>query len=112
MSDLMHSIKPVKAALHMIAEERQRQIILEGWSSKHDDAHTGDELACAAACYVAPEYKRFTFIDDASPDLWPWDDDWWKPTPDDRIRELVKAGALIVAEIERLQRAALAQGEG
>lgn len=30
--------------------------------------------------------------------------DGFKPTPDDRIRELVKAGALIVAEIERLQR--------
>lgn len=36
--------------------------------------------------------------------IWPWDKSWWKPTPDDRIRELIKAGALIAAEIDRLQR--------
>jgi hypothetical protein len=35
---------------------------------------------------------------------WPWDKGWWKPTPDNRIRELEKAGALIAAEIDRLQR--------
>lgn len=28
---------------------------------------------------------------------------WRKPTPDDRVHELVKAGALIAAEIDRLQ---------
>ena len=33
---------------------------------------------------------------------WPWNVVWWKPTPDDRIRELAKAGALIAAEIDRL----------
>jgi len=33
----------------------------------------------------------------------------WKPTPDDRVRELVKAGALIAAEIDRLNYRA---GEG
>ena len=38
------------------------------------------------------------------PPTWPWDESWFKPTPDDRIRELVKAGALILAEIDRLQR--------
>jgi hypothetical protein len=31
-------------------------------------------------------------------------DEWWKPT--NRRRDLVKAGALILAEIERLDRAA------
>jgi hypothetical protein len=35
---------------------------------------------------------------------WPWDREWWKPTPNNRIRELAKAGALIAAEIDRLQR--------
>lgn len=44
---------------------------------------------------------------DASvPTDWPWDDEWWKPVPDDRVRELTKAGALIAAEIDRLLRAA------
>ncbi|MFN3321313.1 MAG: hypothetical protein ACK43M_21435, partial [Allorhizobium sp.] len=37
-------------------------------------------------------------------ELWPWGIEWWKPT--DRRRDLVKAGALIIAEIERLDRAA------
>lgn len=36
--------------------------------------------------------------------MWPFSQEWWKPTPDDRIRELAKAGALIAAEIDRLQR--------
>ena len=35
--------------------------------------------------------------------MWPWDLEWFKPSPYDRIRELVKAGALIAAEIDRLQ---------
>jgi hypothetical protein len=34
--------------------------------------------------------------------LWPWDPKWWKPTPEDRIRELEKAGALIAAAIDSL----------
>ena len=43
-------------------------------------------------------------VDGHSVYLWPWKEAWWKPTPEDRIRELVKAGALIVAEIDRLRR--------
>jgi hypothetical protein len=38
-----------------------------------------------------------------SPARWPWSQDWWKPT--NPRRDLVKAGALIAAEIERLDRA-------
>jgi hypothetical protein len=34
----------------------------------------------------------------------------WKPSPDDRFRELVKAGALIAAEIDRLLRAKSTDG--
>ena len=39
---------------------------------------------------------------EACPDDWPWSDKWWKPK--DKIRDLVRAGALIAAEIDRLQR--------
>lgn len=42
----------------------------------------------------------------APPRCWPWHIDWWKPS--DPRRNLVKAGALILAEIERLDRASLA----
>ena len=102
----------MKTGIELIAEERQRQISQEGWTTEHDDEHSEDELARAAACYSIPHWERelqfratasesrFTYVDR----IWPWDAKWWKPTPKDRIRELVKAGALIVAEIDRLQR--------
>lgn len=89
--------------IELIAAERQRQIEQEGWTPEHDAEHGKGELAEAAACYAMPERARQTGVSDL---LWPWDEKWWKPTPNDRIRELVKAGALIAAEIDRLQRVA------
>ena len=88
-------------AIELIAAERIRQVEEENWSEQHDDCHRSDELARAAACYAMPRFfRKRVFLGT----YWPWHSTWWKPTPDDRIRELVKAGALIVAEIERLQR--------
>lgn len=92
----------MKSAIDLIQAERVRQGSL-GWDPGHDDEHTDDELAKAAAVYATPGYARRE--SGGVPTLWPWHRKWWKPVPDDRIRELVKAGALIVAEIERLQRA-------
>lgn len=77
--------------------ERRRQIDVEGWSPMHDDTHDLGELAKAASCYAVGVAWR-----------WPWNELSWKPG--NRRRDLVKAGALIIAEIERLDRAALAQG--
>lgn len=108
----------MKTAIELIAEERQRQIEVEGWTPEHDQYHAGGELANAAACYaLAASWRKIyrPIVTDKTPPLlgahtlmsgtmiWPWLPDWWKPTPNDRIRELVKAGALIAAEIERLQ---------
>lgn len=93
---------PEKNAIALIAAERQRQVEAEGWTPEHDDGHQDGEIALAAACYAIPD--RELGVDFLSR-LWPWGWDGWKPTPDDRIRELVKAGALITAEIDRLQRA-------
>lgn len=90
-------------AIEMLIKERERQLNEEGWTTEHDDTHIGYELSLAAGSYIAP-----VFIDDNRiPVQWPWDKEWWKPSPDNKIKELVKAGALIIAEIERLQR----QGE-
>lgn len=89
-----------------IVSERLRQISDEGWSIKHDDKHRNGELAAAAACYAMSallSMKRWTGSRQFWRDLWPWDSGWWKPR--DRRRDLVRAGALIVAEIERLDRA-------
>jgi hypothetical protein len=63
-------------------------------------------LAYAAFAGLSPE-ERLLYA--APPPMWPWKPDWWKPSPgtdeEARIRELAKAGALIAAEIDRLQRA-------
>lgn len=92
-------------AIALIVAERERQKTVEQWSERHDDTHGSEQLARAAACYAMPAWMREEDLTDAHPRNWPWAASYWKPTPDDRIRELVKAGALIVAEIERLQRA-------
>ena len=93
------------AAVDVVAE-RQRQISKEGWTPEHDDQHDKGQLAEAASCYAdASVYAGLYGEAPPNPsDDWPWDWDYWKPT--DRRRMLVKAGALILAEIERLDRAA------
>ena len=65
--------------------------------------HDRDELSAAAACYAYFGWVKPS--NGMAPTEWPWDAEWWKPT--DRRRDLVKAGALILAEIERLDRATL-----
>jgi hypothetical protein len=86
-------------ALLDIANERQRQQMVEGWTPEHDDAHDSGEMARAAVCYADPLNESR----ENPPPKWPWDARWWKPK--DRRRDLVRAAALIVAEIERLDRA-------
>jgi len=80
---------------------------------KSDDEWVDGELALAATSYVMPADRRVLtdFTKDAHPIEWPWDDEWWKPTPNDRIRELTKAGALIAAEIDRLMRASAVRAD-
>jgi hypothetical protein len=85
----------------LIAAERQRQIDVEGWTPEHDDLHSAGELQQAARCYMSS--RAGTYFLDHVPSSWPWDYDWWKPS-DDPIRNLTKAGALIAAEIDRLNR--------
>ncbi len=88
-------------ALWDIRSERQRQVDEEGFKPKHDDRHDDGALSQAAAAYAIAGIDG---LQSRAEKLFPWEDNWWKPT--DRRRDLVKAGALIVAEIERLDRAA------
>ena len=107
--------------VELISAERARQVSKEGWTAEHDDCHTSGELARAAVCYASPcpvYVTEYRFGGYAFADPWPWTDDgsdkrqWWDGSPqhaasyskDKRIRLLVKAGALIAAEIDRLQR--------
>lgn len=95
--------------IELIAAERRRQIETKGYTPQHDDAHTGSELAQAAACYAQIEtmlirdYSDLNLINDWARANWPWDESTLKVNRDP-VRMLVKAGALIIAEIDRLQR--------
>lgn len=95
----------MKTGAELIAEERERQIAAEGFTAAHDDCHVSDELVMAARAYALPPEQRRGMFDPTDARVWPWDETWWRPTPNDRVRELVKAGALIAAEIDRLNRA-------
>ncbi|EOZ5946380.1 TPA: ead/Ea22-like family protein [Escherichia coli] len=89
------------AAAADVLAERKRQVTAEGWTPGHDDEYEHGELADAAGCYALSS-ELFDCAGEP-PRPWPWPDEWWKPT--NRRRDLVKAGALILAEIERLDRA-------
>ncbi|MBI6882382.1 hypothetical protein [Pseudomonas putida] len=79
-------------ALEMIAAERQRQIEVKGYTPEHDDEHILGEIAEAAAEF-------------ASPDMWLEPHSWaYKKGEHTRLQQLAKAGALIVAEMERIMR--------
>ena len=138
----------MKTGIELIADERQRQIEVEGWTPEHDDEHNDQSLQRAANCYadassnilsalewattkgvefarrhektkeiladleeIKADPLKYHYGRDDNGQLkpprfdWPssWNTSWWKPSADP-IRNLVKAGALIAAEIDRLQR--------
>lgn len=101
-------MKISEAALDVLLEcDRQEEV--EGFTASGDDKYTDFQLARAAAAYVLnatykePSRQR-SARNEWAPGNWPWSRAFWKPTT--RRRDLVKAGALIIAEIERLDRAA------
>lgn len=95
----------------LIAKERKRQIEVEGWDAEHDEDHTSMCLATAGASYALDVVSKHAEVSKGwkeifkqrSIELWPFDEEWFRPTPDDPVRQLVKAGALIAAEIDRIQ---------
>jgi hypothetical protein len=99
----------------LIAMERERQIKKEGWTPEHDNAHTGFQLTLAAIAYAAAavgtEVKaklyNLCFHKPKAPkwtDPWPWDTAFDKRKKHNRKKCLVVAGALIAAELDRLER--------
>lgn len=101
----------MRRGVELIFLERERQIIKEGYTAAHDDLHTECELAVFAACYALdvaaktgeaelPVQAKYAH---AAGVLLPFDRRWWKPELDP-VKQLTKAGALIAAEIDRLQR--------
>lgn len=88
--------------------ERQRHAEVEGWTDEHDDDHDLGELADAAAVYSMSPAGREKYEADRMapkkwpPAWWPWQHQWFKPK--DRRRDLVRAGSLLIAEIQRIDR--------
>jgi len=91
-----------------ILKERERQEAVEGWTPAHDDEHDQCELSLAGAVYAlsgsADSALRQDARQSAIRELWPFQNHWFKPTGG--REDLVKAGALIAAEIDRLDRLA------
>lgn len=87
----------MKSGFELITEERKRQVEVEGWTPEHDDQHTTEDLVSAAACYL-------NAMDEHEPvkRRWPWALEWWKPK--DRVRNLVRSGALYLAANDRDRR--------
>lgn len=112
-------------ALRSIARERERQVLMEGFNADHDSHHYSGELAIAGSWYALNSIcygKDFVGIGSVQNSLsnhfsgehswckWPFDDGWWKPS--NRRADLVKAAALIAADIDRLDRAQLDEDGG
>ena len=98
-------------AIDDILAERQRQIEVKGWTPEHDDAHDAGDLAGAGAAYaINAACLLHPLAGDAClepPPCWNFEPEAWKPNYGDNPRgDLVKAAALILAEIEKMDRAA------
>nr|WP_315596122.1 hypothetical protein [uncultured Cupriavidus sp.] len=94
------AIHETEASRDVLAE-RHRQISAEGWTPKHDDKATDGALSLAAATYAL---HGLLPTRGSLPLTWPWAPEGWKPSAP--RHNLVKVGALILAEIERFDRAA------
>lgn len=88
-------------SLQDVIAERKRQVEVEGWTPDHDDMHQPGEMALAAGCYCFWSFPNDDTAN-AARAFWPWEKDWFKPK--DVRRDLVRAAALILAEIERHDR--------
>lgn len=99
--------KVLSQAARDVLAERRRQVEVEGWTPEHDDEHSNGAMSIAAACYALaglPGGRPYEFHSDR---LWMytgWGSSWFKRG--DRRRNLVKAAALNIAELERLDRLA------
>lgn len=112
--DMLKAMNYPPAVIDVI-EERRRQVCSEGWTARHDNEHGDGSMALAAACYACnaatwarrdPSIQDTDYVRLSSPGFrWPWAQKWWKPKS--QRRDLVRAAALLIAEIERLDRAAL-----
>lgn len=97
-------------ALNDVIAERERQLNSENHSLSNDDMYEQNELVRAAAGYTNHVVGRGWIFErtpdlyraEVAPDFWPWKDGFWKPKSP--RQDLVRAAALLLAEIERIDR--------
>jgi hypothetical protein len=94
--------------IYDVSKERKRQVEVEGYTAEVDDRGEGGRLAAAAACYSV--HAAFSLFEGPGgtglvgvPVWWPFDAGSWKPKTE--RENLVRAAALIIAEIEKMDRA-------
>lgn len=94
--EALHIRRPLSPFMQAVIAERFRQVEGEGWSKEHDEKYPPGVLARAGASYaVHAGAAKGEYL----PVYWPWDADWWKPQG--FRRDLVRAGALVIAEGEK-----------
>lgn len=81
-----------------VLAERNRQLTAEGYSEAHDDKHISGQIAMGAAAYLAASTGHFAQANS----MWPWEHRYFKSHGDER--DLVKAGAMVLAELDRINR--------
>src|SRR3546814_19499978 len=81
-----------------VGAEYRRQINDEGYDPDHDDTHCEGELACAAVAYAMPEWLN-EWMDKNDIKIWPFEG---HPKFKDKSRDLIRAGALLITDIARL----------
>jgi hypothetical protein len=89
----------------MIVAERDRQQSAEGYDRAHDTLEHGDGSIWRAGVAYAT----------GNPHWWPWEMEGFKPESEweerPTMRDLVRAGALLAAEIDRLSFAETCRAE-
>lgn len=104
---LVDRSNPTYQVMSDVLDERKRQTIVEGYTPDHDDEHKDCELAIAAASYAISAAAGDRF----SAEVW-WPDKFagmFKPKSP--REDLIRAAALIIAEIERLDRLAAKEAD-
>ena len=89
----------------LIAEERQRQIAVKGFTAANDKDYTDKQLAKAALAYViayiGSKFMSENYVLTKVMEWWPWPSHWFRLNEKNPRRMLAKAGALIAAELDR-----------
>ena len=110
----------MKNGIELITEERNRQVT-KGYDAEHDEDESAMQLSAAAAMFISEainkDWKNHTHYDDLGncarfqirdmdekkfKECWPWPDHDGR-NKSDLMTCLIKAGALIAAEIDRIQ---------